>query len=676
MLFRWWILVLLTQVKQFLADHYKGGSISWRPVSPYSLSSPVQVVITYRDSWALSRYACNDTTINTLGSYNDTTNSITASITCISSSAACTASQFTAISSTLYCTDFSTAFDVSTGSYYSKQNLALNSVIDIASRGASWSSEILMNAWSLVSHMDLTPISGKINSSPVSGSLPIIQFFVNELRVIQILASDWDSDQVVRCRWSYQSSTDECGSACFDLPNASLSPIDCAVTWTGVLRSADVANGLNQSTYVVSVTVEDFVNASSTTPLSSVPHQLLVQVSYQSVNACASRPSIGSFLLRNQACFAWSVGSTLVLTFYGSILPYCYNNYNHSIVAFVSSTPLNVQKGNIYRSSNYTWAVTISWTPTSDQVGLVPICAAAVDDYGQASDQNCVMIAVGATSFSILTPTFVQGTASPLGTTLSTQTRFSIQANLPLRRTKLNNTLIYIQGYDVTYYRTIDCKYSGDVYFVNKTLIFFVRNPSWTLGRTYYVNLGYGVATADQYCGTETYSLNGYYYWRFTIWDPQMSSTTTPPPTTTTATTHTVTTRVQGTTTYNTIFTTTGVPAYSTTSTTSTTATTSTSATTTTTTSATTTTTGTTTTTQYVPNAVVIYPKDMEIACIQPVAISAVIITSVMIPFHFLAMINLFVKMNSLQHKNILGTRRTYRKRLQKQFDDEQETLV
>ncbi|CAM4868486.1 unnamed protein product [Rotaria socialis] len=31
MLFRWWILVLLTQVKQFLADHYKGGSISWRP---------------------------------------------------------------------------------------------------------------------------------------------------------------------------------------------------------------------------------------------------------------------------------------------------------------------------------------------------------------------------------------------------------------------------------------------------------------------------------------------------------------------------------------------------------------------------------------------------------------------------------------------------------------------
>ncbi|CAF5071815.1 unnamed protein product, partial [Rotaria magnacalcarata] len=191
------ILFFLSLLDSSLADHYKGGSISWRPVNSYSLSSPVQVIITYRDSWTLSRYACNDTTINKFLTYNDTQNATEASITCISSSAACTTSLFTPISSTLYCTDHSTTFDISTGTYYSQQNLALNSVIDIASRGASWSSEILLNAWSLVSHMDLTPISGKINSSPVSGSLPIIQFFVNERRVIQILASDWDSNQVV-----------------------------------------------------------------------------------------------------------------------------------------------------------------------------------------------------------------------------------------------------------------------------------------------------------------------------------------------------------------------------------------------------------------------------------------------------------------------------------------------
>ena len=171
MLFRWWILVLLSQAKLFLADHYKGGSISWRPTNSFTTSSPVEIVITYRHSWTLSRYPCNDTNINTLGSYNDTQNATTAKITCISSSAACTTSLFTTINSGLYCTDFSTAFDVSTGTYYSKQNLALNSIIDIASRGASWASETLTNAWSLVSHMDLTPISGKINSSPGKFSL-------------------------------------------------------------------------------------------------------------------------------------------------------------------------------------------------------------------------------------------------------------------------------------------------------------------------------------------------------------------------------------------------------------------------------------------------------------------------------------------------------------------------
>ncbi|CAF5207419.1 unnamed protein product, partial [Rotaria magnacalcarata] len=202
----------------------------------------------------------------------------------------------------------------------------------------------------------------------------------------------------------------------------------------------------------------------------------------------------------------WSVGSRMSLSFYGYISGSC---YNHSIVEFVSSTPFNVNKTSFYQLNNFTWVATISWTPTSAQVGLVPICAAAVDDYGQTSDQNCVMIAVGATGFSILTPTFVQGTASPLGTIMSTQTRFSIQASLPLRRTKLNNTYIYIYQLGVGLYRYIDCKYSGDVYFINKTLIFFVRNPVWIAGATYYIDLGYGVATADQYCGTETNYFSG-----------------------------------------------------------------------------------------------------------------------------------------------------------------------
>ncbi|CAF4581024.1 unnamed protein product, partial [Rotaria sp. Silwood2] len=378
--------------------------------------------ITERHSWTLTRYQCNNNIINTLGTYNDTQNATTATIICISSAAACLSSFFQTINSPLYCTDFSTVLQISSGTYYTKQNLALNSIIDIASRGASWASETLTNDWSLVSHIDLTPISGKINTSPVTGSLPIFHLYYYVTSVIQILAADWDYDQIVRCRWSYQYSLDECGSTCFDLPNAQLNPVDCAITWKPVLRSEDIANGLTESTYVVAITAEDFVNASSITPLSSVPHQILVHVSYKPVNACSTKPTVSGFPRRNLACYYGTPNSTYDYTFYGKI--YCLND---SIVEFISTSPFRVQKGNIYQQSNYTWAISVIWTLPNNQTGLQPFCIAAVDNNGQTSDQHCVMIAVGASNPYIITPRFVQSTASPLGTVMATQSRFSIE---------------------------------------------------------------------------------------------------------------------------------------------------------------------------------------------------------------------------------------------------------
>lgn len=149
-----------------VADHYKGGTITWKPVTPTSLTATIQIIITARHSWTLSRYPCNDTTISYRGSYNDTQNVTSSSLACISSSAACTSSLYQSINLPFFCTDAYAPYDVSTGSYSTQQNLTLNSVIDIAWRGASWSVDTLTNAWSLVTRIDLTPIAGKINSPP------------------------------------------------------------------------------------------------------------------------------------------------------------------------------------------------------------------------------------------------------------------------------------------------------------------------------------------------------------------------------------------------------------------------------------------------------------------------------------------------------------------------------
>ena len=85
-------------------------------------------------------------------------------------------------------------------------------------------------------------------------------------------------------------------------------------------------------------------------------------------------------------------------------------------------------------------------------------------------------------------------------------------------------------------------------------------------------------------------------------------------------------------------------------------------------------TTTTTTTTKYIPNAVVIYPKDMERECVQAVTVATVIITVAMVPLHLYAMINLFVKMNAQFQKDIVKKRIARRHRSPTSIDDVEAT--
>lgn len=168
MLFHLTIFFLLVLVKNSNADHFKGGTLSWKPSIPTAISGPsVDIVFTERFSWTLSRYQCNLTTISSMGIYNDTQNTQPATLTCITSAAICSTVNFTDITSPLYCTDFSTVYQISTGTVYTIESLPINSVFDIAWRGVSWGYETLANSWSLYAHIDLTPLpSGRINTSP------------------------------------------------------------------------------------------------------------------------------------------------------------------------------------------------------------------------------------------------------------------------------------------------------------------------------------------------------------------------------------------------------------------------------------------------------------------------------------------------------------------------------
>jgi hypothetical protein len=135
-------------------------------------------------------------------------------------------------------------------------------------------------------------------------------------------------------------------------------------------------------------------------------------------------------------------------------------------------------------------------------------------------------MAVGATATSFITPSFVQASASPIGTVMSTQRQFSIQgtfkyiayvalkilsmmfsfiANVAIKRPTRNGSQIRIYiASNSTLVWSVDCRYSPDVFYNNNTFFFYVRNYRWTLGETYFVTFLEGVATADQYCGMES----------------------------------------------------------------------------------------------------------------------------------------------------------------------------
>ncbi|CAF3109416.1 unnamed protein product, partial [Rotaria sp. Silwood2] len=74
------------------------------------------------------------------------------------------------------------------------------------------------------------------------------------------------------------------------------------------------------------------------------------------------------------------------------------------------------------------WYITLTWTPTTDQIGPQVFCAAPIDQNELTGSQHCINFVVGYLAPNLITPTLVQGrSASPLGTVFANHSLFSIQ---------------------------------------------------------------------------------------------------------------------------------------------------------------------------------------------------------------------------------------------------------
>jgi hypothetical protein len=141
------------------------------------------------------------------------------------------------------------------------------------------------------------------------------------------------------------------------------------------------------------------------------------------------------------ACIGTPIGSNV--TEYVVVQVYCPGK---TIIDFITSSPIGLIKSTIQNPSsgmllfcpfhllhylNFIisdiYQIILSWIPTADQVGPQAFCAGAIDDTSVQSNQWCITFLVGYDSPNLIQATYVQGTASPIGTIFANQTTFSIQ---------------------------------------------------------------------------------------------------------------------------------------------------------------------------------------------------------------------------------------------------------
>jgi hypothetical protein len=202
---------------------------------------------------------------------------------------------FASISADVTCTDYSSGTDYSSDERYDVRNLKIGQSYTVGFTGTNWLVLAIggNGKWQTTGRIELTiRPDGKLNTSPVTSTLPVIyrQVGIQHVHIIQM--ADTNSTDTLRYRWSTNNLAgnlntngyDECGSACApSLP-------------TGYRLFSDnytlVFTLITTTYYAVALQIEDYYTSSSPTPMSSVPIQFLFYGRPAPGGSCSTPPTI------------------------------------------------------------------------------------------------------------------------------------------------------------------------------------------------------------------------------------------------------------------------------------------------------------------------------------------------------------------------------------------------
>ena len=380
------------------ASHFRGGLIYWKTVGPVNVSSGfVPVEITQRFGWRRDYSAntfCDEHSIvagNLAGEAGD--------LVCQSG---CPTVGQNLSSVRVYCTDFSVSNnwmvgernyivwlpysgDVVTASFIGGQWIAL-AYPALTGNSARWEVRVTFN------FNATSRLTG--NSSPVSKMSPVVNMFHGCEYSVRLPAVDPDGD-TIRCRWA-SSSLGECSHVCEAFPGAILDEDRCTISYNA---TGDVG------VYAIAIQVDDFASATDMQPISSVPLQFLVNVSYASV-ACDARPVFVPPTEDDGTCIAIPPNAT-----YTGILVARSSRAGAHIVDITTQSPTGMKKSPLTNGLGDTERhVNVTWRPTQSQAGTNLFCFVAVENTTASSDQSCIYFAVG-----VSPPRLRVGSMTPTG---------------------------------------------------------------------------------------------------------------------------------------------------------------------------------------------------------------------------------------------------------------------
>ena len=262
-------------------------NISRRALNTTPSGTNIPVLIRQRYSWRRSFWPFSMCTAATIASQT-IIGSGTGSLTCPVGTGC---AGYTTLTTDTPCTDFSVSTDFSSGERYDTLSLTINRTYVLSYWNNAWFSLAIGGGsdWQMTGKIDLTiRPDGKLNTSPVTSTLPIIykQVGIQHVHIVQM--ADADATDTLKCRWSTASSNNngynECRSVCAPSlpPTPTLIPENCTLVFT--LTAANY--------YAVALQIEDFYTSSSSTPMSSVPIQFLFYGRPSPGGSCSTAPSI------------------------------------------------------------------------------------------------------------------------------------------------------------------------------------------------------------------------------------------------------------------------------------------------------------------------------------------------------------------------------------------------